>query len=107
MGVVEPFKRYGEPDIAGADYVLDLEVLHVHVEANFLNRFGVLLGGVFTELLRLSTSADHLTRAEDQSCSLRVSDTHDYGSETPGIVLSISAIQGNLPQVKLSPKIGS
>jgi len=105
--LVEGFKGNGEPDVAGADDVLDLELLELDQRVAYLfDHLGIGLSGGIGLFLALSTCDDHLTRAEDESSSLRLTNTDDDGGKTLGVVLGIPAIQSNLPQVKLSAQIG-
>lgn len=104
--LVQGFKGNGEPDVAGADDVLDLELLELDQGvAHFLNHLGIGLGGGVGLVLALGTCDDHLTRAENEGGSLRLTNTNDDGGETLGVVLGIPAVQGNLSQVKLSAQI--
>jgi hypothetical protein len=62
----QTFQPDGELDVAGANHVLDLEVLELGRKSEFLNNPGVLPGRESGVLLGLGAGADHLAGAEDQ-----------------------------------------
>jgi len=72
----------GELDIARTDYVLDLKVRELRVEAELLDDAGVLAAGELAVVLGLGASDDHLAGSEDQGGGLGLADTHDHGCET-------------------------
>lgn len=76
-----------ELDVARADDVLDLEVGELGVEAELLDDTGVLSRRKFRIILRLGTGHDHLAAGEDEGGGLGLTNTHDDGRETLGIVL--------------------
>ena len=55
-------------DVARPDHVLNLEVFEFGGKSQFLNNSCILAGCEPRILFRFSPSADHLARAEDQSC---------------------------------------
>ena len=84
----QAFETDRELDVARADNVLDLEVRELRVEAKLLDDTGVLAAGKLTVIFGLGTSDDHLTRGEDQSSRLGLTDTHDDGGKTLGTMLA-------------------
>jgi hypothetical protein len=90
-----------ELDIAGPNDVLDLEILELHIgDTDLLDHLSIHFGCLFRFLLRFGTGDNHFTRAKDQSCGLRISDTNDHSRETTRVVLCVTTIQGNLDEVK-------
>ena len=62
----------------------------------------IVLGSCVTVTLRLSSRANHLTRAEDESRGLGFTDAHDGSSESLRLVLNILTLKTNLPQIELN-----
>ena len=95
----------GELDIARADNVLDLEVGKLGVEAKFLDDAGVLARGKLGVILGLGTSDNHLARGKDEGRGLGLTNTHDDGSETLGVVLGIAGVKSDRLEIKTAIKI--
>lgn len=76
----------------------------LNLQAQLLDDTSVLATGKLAVILRLGTSHDHFARCEDQGGRLGLSDTHDDGCETLGIVLSVTRVQCDGLQIEL--KIG-
>jgi len=101
----ETLETDGELDVARADNVLDLEIRELGVEAELLNDAGVLARGEFRVVFRLGTRDNHLAAREDQSRGLGLTNSHDDGSETLGVVLGVPRMQGNRLEIKTTVKI--
>lgn len=82
MAEGQSFQTDGELDITRSDNVLDLELLKLGVESEFLDDSCVLSRRQSRIVLRLRTSDDHLSRGKDQSGGFRISNTHDDSGET-------------------------
>lgn len=78
----QAFQTDGELDVTGTDYVLDLEVRELGVEAELLDDTRILAAGKLRVILRLGTGDDHLARGKDQGGRLGLADTHDNSGET-------------------------
>jgi len=76
----------GELDVARANDILDLEVRELGVESELLDDTGVLAGCKTAVVLALGASDDHLAGSEYESGCLWLTNTHDHGSETLGVV---------------------
>jgi hypothetical protein len=72
----------GELDVTRADDVLDLEIRELGVETKLLDNPCVLPRRQLRVIFRFGTGDDHLSRRENQRSGLRLSNTHDHGSET-------------------------
>lgn len=94
-----------ELDVARTDNVLDLEVAELGIEAELLDDTGVLAGSKLAVVFTFGTRHDHLAGSEDQSRSLGLTDTHDDGGETLGIVLGVSGVQGNGLEVQAGRQV--
>jgi len=101
------FETNREPDVAGADNVLDLEVCELGIEAELLDDSGVFARCKLRIVLRLCTSDDHLAGGEDERGSLWVTDTHDDGGESLWIVLSVASVECDRLQVESTVEIDS
>jgi hypothetical protein len=114
----------GELNVAGANNVLNLEVLIVLlamatddksgttygelcVEPQLLDNPRIFAGSKAAIVFRLGTSHNHLSTRKDQSRCLGLANTHDDGSETLWIVLGITCVQGDGLQVKASGEVDS
>lgn len=82
MATGKTFETDGELDVARADNVLNLEVGELGVEAELLDDARILARGELGVILGLGTGDNHLTRSEDQSRGLGLTNTHDDSSET-------------------------
>lgn len=78
----QPLQTDGELDVARADNILDFEIGKLGVETKLLNNTRILARSQLGIILGLGTSNDHLAGGEDESCSLRFTDTHNHGSKT-------------------------
>ena len=91
-----------ESDVMRANDILNSKVGHVHAGVvNFLQLLSVIPRCRVTVLLRLGSSADHLARAEDQCCRLRLSNTHDGCRKSFRFVLHVSSLKTNLVKIQL------
>jgi len=95
FGVEEPFQSDGEFDIHGGQQVDNLEISELNVEIQVLEDLGELSHSQFSVIHGLGTHANHFSRSVDQSGSLRVSQPHNDGRESLGIVLGITSLQGD------------
>jgi hypothetical protein len=105
----------GELDVAGTDDILDLEILvivsmssrlkpgatygELCVEPQLLDDPRIFPGSKAAVILRLGTGDDHLSTCEDQSRCLGLTNTHDDGCETLGVVLSVARVQSDSLEV--------
>ncbi len=92
----EPFESNGELDITTADHVLYLEVEKLGLEAKLLNDSRVLSRRQPRIFLALRAGANHLARAEDEGGRARLSNSHDDGRESLGIVFGVPGVEGYL-----------
>ena len=75
------------------------------IEAKLLNDTSVLAASKFAVILRLGSSDDHLATGEDESGRLGLTDTHDHGSETLGVVLGVTGVQRNGLEVQARAQV--
>jgi len=75
------------------------------IEAKLLDDTSVLAASEFAVILRLGSSDDHLATGEDESGRLGLTDTHDHGSETLGVVLGVTGMQCYCLQVQTTVQI--
>ena len=94
-----------ELDVAAADNVLDLEVRELGIEAELLDDARILAAGKLRVVLGLGTSDNHLAGGKDQSGGLGLTDTHDDGSKTLGVILCVASMQGNRLEVQAAIEI--
>jgi len=78
----QPLQPDGKFDITTSNDILDLELLELGIESQFLDDPGVFSRSKTRIVLRFSSSNDHLSGSEDQGGSLGITDTHDDGGET-------------------------
>jgi hypothetical protein len=117
----------GKLDVAGADDVLDLEVLERSAEAKLLDDARVLarcqtLSGLsvyrcvyphtqmrttYRVILRLGASHDHLSRREDKRRRLGFTNAHDYSRKSLGVVLGISGMESDRLEVQTCAQVNS
>ena len=107
MARCKTFETDWEFDVARADDVLDLEVCELGIETELLDDPGIFARGKLRVVFGLGTSHDHLARCKDQGRSLGVTDTHDDGRETLGIVFSVSGMQSNCLEIETAVKVDS
>jgi len=105
MTAGKTLKTNREFNVATADDVLNLEVREFGIEAKLLDDTCILATSKFAVILRLCTSDNHLATSEDQSSGLRLADTHNHGSETLWIVLSVTCVKGNRLQIEATVKV--
>lgn len=106
MARVQTLERDGEPHVTGADDVLNLEFLHFDlIVAHFLDHLSVHACGSLGLFLTLRSSDDHLPRREDECRGLGVTNSNDDCSKSLRVVLSIAAVERNLPQVELDAQV--
>jgi len=75
-----------------ANDILNGEIGHVHARiVNFPQLFCVILRCGVTVLLGLRSGADHFARPEDKCCRFWLSNAHNGGCESFGLVLNISS----------------
>lgn len=105
MTAGQSLKTNGELDVAAADDVLDFEVRELRVETELLDDTSILARGKFAVVLRLGTSHDHLARSEDERGGLGLSNTHDDGRETLGVVFGVSGVQSNGLEIEAAVQV--
>jgi len=105
--LVQLFELNFEIDTARPHHVLHFKVWQLHIISRHFNGLGVLTSSIQTQLFALCASNDHLAGFENQSsCSLRFSHPHDDCCKTLRVVLSISALNGNIFQIKFALQVG-
>ena len=105
MARCQTLKTDGELDVARSDDVLDLEIRKLGIKAKLLNDTGILARGKLGVIFRLGTGDDHLAGSEDEGSRLGLTDTHDDGGETLGVVLCVSGMQSNRLEVQTAIKV--
>ena len=105
----------GELDIGTPHDVLDLEMLELDMVSQFLvfsiscifwetfhylDDPGIFPGSNATLVFGLGSGAHHLPRSEHQGRGLGLPQPHDDRRESPGVVLGVSGLQGNVLQVQ-------
>jgi hypothetical protein len=101
----QTFEADRELDVARADNILDLEVGELGTEPELLDDPRIFAGSKAAVIFRLGTSHNHLSTREDQSRCLWLTNTHDDGSETLGVVLGIAGMESNGLEVKTSGEV--
>ena len=81
---------------------MDLELGVANGKAHFFNNSSVLSTGQLALLLGSGSSNDHFSRAEDQPCGFRVSQSHDDGCKSVRIILGSFSFPGDLFQIELA-----
>lgn len=76
-----------------------------YIKSEFLNDASIFASSQSRLFFRLGPRADHLARAEDQRRRTRLSNAHDDGGKSFGIVFGIARMKGNFLQVKLAAQI--
>ena len=117
---LERFKLNAKANVTAGNYILDLEISHLHSQhqglallrscllcailrptiQHLLNSLLEDFASLHCTMLRFRPSNHHLTLRENKSRSLRFSYAHDDSRELAWIVLSISAPHGYFAQVK-------
>lgn len=75
------------------------------VEPQLLDNPRIFAGSEAAIIFRLGTSHNHLSTGKDQCRCFRLTNTHDDGSETLGVVLGVSCVQGDGLEVKTSGEV--
>jgi len=105
MGVSKTLESNGKLDIAGADDVLNLELLEFGFEPKLLNDPRIFAASQSGVVFRLGPSYYHLARSKDQSCGLRFPDSHDNGCETLRVVLGVPSMKSNSLKVETTIEV--
>ena len=105
VATCQTLKTNRELDVARADDVLDLEVRELGIEAELLDDTRILAASKLAVIFGFRTSNNHLAGSEDQRGRLGLTDTHDDGSETLRVVLSVTCMQGDRLEVEPAVEI--
>jgi len=105
MAGCKTLETNGEADVAGADNVLNLEVGELGAEPELLDNPRIFTGSKAAVVFRLGTGHNHFSTRKDQGRRLGLANTHDDGSETLGVVLSVTSVKSDGLEVKASGQV--
>lgn len=84
-----------------AHNILNLKIVKVYVLVrNFLYLIAIGFARGFGLLFVFCPGANHLPRTKNECCSLRVSDSHDGGSEPLWFIFDILAVTSDVRQIQ-------
>jgi hypothetical protein len=105
VAIREALETNRELHVAAAHDILDLELREPGLETKFLDDARVFARREAGVVLGLRTRDDHLARRKDEGSRLGITNTHDDGGETLGIILCVPGVKRDRLEIESTVQV--